>query len=83
MAAEEYSFCFKAKAFDPLAQQQQMHISLCLTGWDSLVYVYAHKAGIPDEGCNNYQAIDQECNNENQCYTCTPMGGCSPVKVQH
>jgi cathepsin X len=53
----------------------------CHGGWDSLVYVYAHKAGIPDEGCNNYQAIDQECNNENQCYTCTPMGGCSPVKT--
>mmetsp|Transcript_3389 Transcript_3389/g.9792 ORF Transcript_3389/g.9792 Transcript_3389/m.9792 type:complete len:238 (+) Transcript_3389:1122-1835(+) len=56
----------------------------CHGGWDSLVYVYAHKMGIPDETCNNYLAVDQECNAMDQCFTCTPpvgIEGCSPVKV--
>ena len=30
-----------------------------LAGWDSAVYVYASRFGIPDETCNNYVAINQ------------------------
>eukprot|EP01025_Chloroclados_australasicus_P021193 TRINITY_DN2222_c0_g1_i1.p2 TRINITY_DN2222_c0_g1~~TRINITY_DN2222_c0_g1_i1.p2 ORF type:complete len:335 (+),score=21.64 TRINITY_DN2222_c0_g1_i1:172-1176(+) len=46
------------------------------TGYD--VYSYALHKGIPDETCHNYQAIDQSCSAEHQCYSCWPhgMGGC-------
>lgn len=56
----------------------------CHGGWDSLVYQYAHKLGIPDETCNNYVAADQACNAMDQCFTCVPpvgLDGCSPIKA--
>jgi len=48
-------------------------------GDDLPVWQYAHKKGIPDETCNNYQAINQDCTTENECYTCAPSGACAPV----
>jgi cathepsin X len=51
----------------------------CGGGDDLLVYAYANKAGIPDETCNNYQAIDQDCTAQHQCYTCDPEGDCDAI----
>jgi cathepsin X len=51
----------------------------CGGGDDLPVYAYAHKSGIPDETCNNYQAVDQECDDEAQCFTCSPGGDCAAI----
>jgi len=51
----------------------------CDGGDDIPVYAYAHDSGIPDETCNNYQAINQQCTAENACYTCTPDGNCAAI----
>jgi len=51
----------------------------CYGGDDLAVYAYAHESGIPDETCNNYQAMNQDCNDMNQCYTCSPSGGCAAI----
>jgi len=51
----------------------------CDGGDDLPVYAYAHDTGIPDETCNNYQATNQDCTQENQCYTCDPSGTCAAI----
>jgi cathepsin X len=51
----------------------------CQGGWDSPVYEYAARKGIPSETCNDYVAVNQACTTKHQCFTCTPAGGCKPV----
>jgi cathepsin X len=51
----------------------------CDGGDDLPVYQYANSNGIPDETCNNYQAINQDCTTENACFTCTPDGNCNAI----
>ena len=40
--------------------------AMVCAGWDSRVYQYAAREGIPDETCNNYIAVNQACNARDQ-----------------
>tara|TARA_B110000208_G_C11683234_1_gene399600 strand:+ start:119 stop:1102 length:984 start_codon:yes stop_codon:yes gene_type:complete len=46
----------------------------CDGGDDGPVYKYAKEKGIPDETCNNYQAVNTQCTAEQECFTCSPSG---------
>ena len=48
--------------------------------WDSGVYAYAEKEGIPDQTCQVYEAKDKECSDMNRCVDCDPDKGCFPIK---
>jgi len=51
----------------------------CDGGDDIPVYAYAAESGIPDETCNNYQALNQACTPFNECGTCPPDGSCYAI----
>jgi cathepsin X len=51
----------------------------CDGGDDIPVYAYGAESGIPDETCNNYQAINQDCSTFNMCGTCPPDGSCYSI----
>ena len=38
------------------------------------VYQYAHDHGIPDESCNNYKAVNQDCSAFAECGACNSTG---------
>jgi cathepsin X len=54
----------------------------CHGGDDIPVYAYAASNGIPDETCNNYQAIDQTCTDFNACGTCTGFDQSTCVSIK-
>jgi cathepsin X len=44
----------------------------CSGGSDTGVYEFARKNGIPDESCQQYEAVDHECSDFRTCMNCDP-----------
>lgn len=44
------------------------------------VLEYMEEHGLPDETCQNYEAIDGQCAPTGVCETCSPGAGCSKVE---
>ena len=43
------------------------------------VYEYIAEKGLPSESCQNYEAIDGQCQPYGVCENCSPGQGCTPV----
>jgi cathepsin X len=50
----------------------------CLGGSDSGVYDWVMKNGIPDETCQQYDAMDHECSDLRTCMNCDPASFVKP-----
>ena len=46
------------------------------------VYEYMADKGLPSETCQNYEAVDGQCEPYGKCETCAPGAGCTPIKVR-
>ena len=57
------------------------HSHGCNGGDTSAAFAYMASAGVPDESCQNYEAVGdgKECTPLNICRTCAPGKGCSPI----
>ncbi|KAF0972524.1 hypothetical protein FDP41_002916 [Naegleria fowleri] len=58
----------------PRALLSVQHVIACGDAGSCAVYQYAHDHGIPDESCNNYKAVDQDCSAFAECGTCNSTG---------
>ena len=47
------------------------------------MYEYIHSHGIPDETCQNYEAVNGECTPTGICENCSPKGGVSEPGLLH
>lgn len=56
----------------------------CHGGSGSGAYEFTHKHGVPDDTCQLYRAVDDECTDLNVCDNCVPPVGdpstCTPVE---
>eukprot|EP00462_Mataza_sp_D1_P024172 CAMPEP_0175144220 /NCGR_PEP_ID=MMETSP0087-20121206/13988_1 /TAXON_ID=136419 /ORGANISM="Unknown Unknown, Strain D1" /LENGTH=580 /DNA_ID=CAMNT_0016428619 /DNA_START=8 /DNA_END=1750 /DNA_ORIENTATION=- len=53
----------------------------CEGGDPGGVYSYAKSTGIPDETCQNYEAVDGTCKPLGTCETCSPGAGCKAIST--
>jgi cathepsin X len=51
----------------------------CNGGNPGGVYRYGHNTGIPDETCQNYEAVNGKCDGLGVCRTCAPGTNCTAV----
>jgi cathepsin X len=51
----------------------------CSGGEPLEAWQYIYETGVPDETCQNYEAIDKTCNATGICHDCSPSTGCFAV----